>query len=220
MTTKNLHFWKELNIFLILFFLCTFFAFLFLNGTAFWTDLRYSLFLKSPFASSDLKNGDLLQVVSAAGGDVADLNGALTLVIPKINVVVPIVIPGADDKATVLATLEKGVGLYPGSTPPGGSGRAVLLGHSSKASWYHGNYAYIFTLLSKLDPPDEFYITTATKKYVYQVAAHKTLSPKDTNILLAGPSAASEVDLVTCYPVGSASQRTIIQGVLLRTDSI
>ena len=216
----NLHFWKELNIFLIIFFFATFFVFLFLNGNAFWTDLRYSLFLQSPFASADLKNGELLQVVSAAGNSTANLDGPLTLVIPKINVVVPIIVPSADDKATVLATLEKGVGLYPGSTPPGANGRAVLLGHSSKASWYHGKYAYVFTLLSKLDPPDEFYITTNTKKYVYQVAAHKTLSPADTNTLLEGPSATSEIDLVTCYPVGSASQRTIIQGVLVRTESI
>lgn len=223
----GIHFWRDLNIFLILFFFCSFFAFLFLNRGAFWRDLRYALYLNSPFASADLKREEILQVANAAtidnpgaGMPIIAPGEVMILTIPKISAVAPIVIPSDNSKATVLASLEEGVGIYPGSVFPGEIGRTVLLGHSSKASWYHGDYAYIFTLLEKLDPPDEFYITAQGKKYIYQVFAHRTLPKTETDRLLEGPSIDSEVDLVTCYPVGSASKRTVIQAKLLRVDSI
>jgi LPXTG-site transpeptidase (sortase) family protein len=231
---KSLHLLRDINIFLILFFFSTFFSYLFFNGNAFWRDLRYALFLNSPFASADLRNGEIIDVPntgsrSGATGSGTGRTGSgaapvsasgFSLVMPEINTSAPIVIPESNSKSAILASLETGVGLYPGSVMPGSDGRAVLLGHSSKASWYRGNYAYVFTLLTRLDPPDEFYITYNGKKYTYEVFAHRTLSKKDTDNLLSGPTDGSEVDLVTCYPIGGASQRTVIQGKLVKTEAI
>ncbi|MFH1246392.1 MAG: sortase [Candidatus Liptonbacteria bacterium] len=233
--TRSLHLVRDLNIFLILFFFTTFFSFLFFNGSAFWRDLRYALFLNSPLANADLKNGDIIQLTAAANISVSatgTISGAtayatgfpasslnkLVLHVPKIETTSPIVIPEGTSKSAILASLEGGVGLYPGSVIPGANGRAVLLGHSSKATWYHGDYAYVFTLINHLDPPDEFYVTDGNKKYYYQVFAHRTLSKKDTDELLSGPVNGSEIDLVTCYPIGGASQRTVIQARLIRTE--
>ena len=222
----NVRILKEVNIFLILFFVLTLFTFLLLNGGAIFRNLRYDLFLHSPFASADLKQGDLLAVPAATStpneAPAPATPGAdrYKLTIPKIELASPVVIPEKASKESILASLEEGVGLYPGSRLPGENGRAVILGHSSRATWYRGDYATVFALLGKLEAGDEFYITEANKKYVYQVFSRKILTPADTNTLLAGPAAGSEVDLVTCYPIGGASKRTVVQAILLRTEGI
>jgi LPXTG-site transpeptidase (sortase) family protein len=142
------------------------------------------------------------------------------LSIPKIEVNTPVVIPREVTKQGILASLEEGVGLYPGSAGIGAPGRAVVLGHSSRASWYRGEYAYIFALLHKLEEYDKFYVTGGGKKYTYQVFANKVMTPQEANAFLATTPSDSEIDLVTCYPVGSASKRTIIQAKLISVENI
>ena len=214
----RIHITKHLAIFLITFFVASLFYYILLNGGAFWRDLRYALFLNSPFASNDLKNGDILKTAEAAASSLP--NGQAQLIIPKLSVIAPIAIPRDESKQAILGSLEDGVGLYPGSGNLGEQGRMILLGHSSRATWYHGDYATIFTTIGHLEPMDEFYITANYKKYVYQVFAKKVLSPADTNALLEPLSLYTEVDLVTCYPIGGASQRTIIQARMLRVENI
>lgn len=207
---------RKINVFLINFFAIGLFVYLFMNGGAYWRILRYDLFLHT-FASSDLKNGDILGIKDGAANSAAH---DYALLIPKIDVSAPIVVPKDGTKEGILAALEDGVGLYPGSVDVGEPGRTVILGHSSRASWYLGGYAYIFALLHKLEAGDSFYVTGGGKKYTYQVFANKVLSPVDTNSFLAATPPDSEIDLVTCYPVGSASERTIIQAKLIAAEKI
>ncbi len=210
-----------MNIFLLTFFALSFFFYLLLNGGAYWRVLRYHLFLRSPWASNELTTGDILRV--SAGATVPDraiAEGGYILSVPSISVSVPIAVPSSGSKEDILASLEEGVGLYPGSVQPGAIGRTVLLGHSSRASWYRGDYATIFALLHQLAVGDTFTIAGGGKKYRYEVAARRTLSPADTNALFATAPAESEAVLVTCYPVGSASERTVIQARLVSTEDI
>lgn len=65
-----------------------------------------------------------------------------------------------------------------------------------------------------------FYIVGGGKKYAYQIYMKQTLSPQETNALLGAGTTDGEADLVTCYPVGSASQRTVIQAKLISTQNI
>lgn len=210
-----------MNVFLLTFFSLSLFFYFVMNGGAFWRVLRYQLFLRSPWASDDIASGDILRVSALAGApDRAIADGGYVLSVPKISVSVPIAIPGGGSKEDILASLEEGVGLYPGSVQPGAIGRTVLLGHSSLASWYRGEYATVFALLHTLQVGDVFTVAGGGKKYRYEVAARQTLSPADTNALFATAPAESEAVLVTCYPVGSASQRTVIQGRLIATEDI
>ena len=212
---------RRLNIFLLTFFALSLFFYLVMNGGAYWRVLRYHLFLRSPWASDELTIGDILRVsAGATASDQAIAEGGYILSIPKISVSVPIAVPNGDSKQDILASLEEGVGLYPGSIQPGAIGRTVLLGHSSRASWYRGEYATVFALLHKLEVGDTFTIAGGGKKYQYEVAARRTLSPADTNALFATAPAESEAVLVTCYPVGSASERTVIQGRLVSVEGL
>ena len=215
---------RKLNLFLIFFFGISLFVLFLLNGGAYARDMRYALFLRSPLATDDLKEGDILQVGLVPGAPVATPSGgkyAYRLSIPKIEVSVPVILPRENTKTSILASLEEGVGLYPASALPGTpDARSVILGHSSRASWYRGEYATIFALLPRLEELDEFYITGNGKKYTYRVFSKKILTPSDTNAILAGPSSGSEIDLITCYPIGSASKRTLIRASLVSVEEI
>ena len=218
---------RKLNIFLINFFAISLLAYFFLNGGAYWKILRYNLFLHT-FASDELKEGTILEVTGNAAaaqggteaGDRLATAHMFTLSIPKIEVNTPVVMPRETTKQGILASLEEGVGLYPGSADIGAPGRAVVLGHSSRASWYRGEYAYIFSLLHKLETFDLFYVTGGGKKYTYQIFANTVMTPQEANAFLATTPSDSEIDLITCYPVGSASKRTIIQAKLMSVENI
>lgn len=211
---------KEILIFITLFFGLSLFGFWLLNGGAYAQELRYYLFLRSPLADQDLKTGQILKVAEAGLNieEISSLSPNYRLFIPKIGVEAPIILPKSDTTEDILAGLEEGVGLYPDSALPGTPGRGVLLGHSSRASWYRGNYATIFTLLSKLDTGDEFIITNGSQSYRYLVFDRQVLSPDDTNELLANPADSSELALITCYPIGSSSQRTVVQAKLVGAE--
>ncbi len=238
--------WLErITIFLIFFFGASIFVYLLLNGGAYMRVLRYDLFLGTHLASADLREGNILEVegqhvsssasdgtsapnittagttsVRPAGNSDTSSGEGVYLSIPKIQINTPIVTPKDSSKVSVLASLEEGVGLYPGSVEPGQNGRAVILGHSSKATWYRGDYAYIFSLLPKLSEGDEIYVTAQNKKMVFRVFSKQILTPADTNAMLATPTAAPEVTLITCYPIGGASKRNVVRAQLVSTESI
>ncbi len=220
MTSKRI---RELNLFLIAFFAVSLFAYLFMNGGAYWRELRYSLFLRSPFANADIREGNIIDVRSGGAPFSTSspiTSGGFQLAIPRIEITAPIAVPKDETKQGILASLEEGVGLYPGSVDPGTPGRVILLGHSSKASWYRGEYAYVFALLPKLEVFDKIYVTGGGKKYIYQVFAKQILTPQATNEFFATTPPDSELNLVTCYPIGSASKRTIIQAKLISEEKI
>lgn len=213
--TKNK--FLHLAVFLALFFGASLFFYLLLNGGAFFKELRYAIFLNSPFVTYDLKTGEILKLASTAslppGAD-------YQLFLPRIQVQTPIVSPNDFSTKAVLAAMEDGVALYPGSAEPGASGRAVVLGHSSRASWYRGSYATVFSLLPQMKVGDKIFIVGKNKKYTYEVFDKKVMSPNDTNALLASAPGNSQLALITCYPIGSASQRNIVLAKLIREENI
>ena len=212
---KNWERLKRLNVFLILFLSFTLVAFIILNGGGLTRGLRYSLYES---VDTDLQQNRIVELARAGEYTSPQMVQGMQLQIPKIGVTTPIVFPASPANDSVLASLEEGVGLYPGSAPIGQPGRAVLLGHSSRASWYQGKYAYIFSLLPRLKVGDEFFVAAGGKRLTYRIFATNILSRPDANALLSSPTNISELALMTCYPIGSASERTIIRGELIATE--
>lgn len=208
---------KRLLVFIILFSGFSLFFYFVLNGGAFFKELRYAIFLNSPFVSSDLRNNNIFAIGRV---EILPPGANYRLLVGKIGVDAPMVAPSDATKQGILASLEDGVGLYPGSSAPGESGRAVILGHSSRASWYRGGYATVFALLPQLRSGDEFYVLSNTKKYTYRVFYSGVMSPNDTNVLLSSEPSDSEITLITCYPIGGASQRKVVQAKLIAAESL
>ena len=200
---------KEIGTFLAIFLVSCFLVFLFLNGGAYLKIWGYN----ETQSILDFQNSSKIQIAQSKEN--------YHLYIPKIGVSAPIVLPKDDSNQNILASLEEGVALYPGSQLPGETGRSVVLGHSSKATWYRGQYAYIFALLSKLQVGDEFYIVLKNKKLIYKVFSNDILTPEQTNELLSQtPKNESDAVLITCWPIGSSSMRTLIQAELIRVEKI
>lgn len=188
-----------------------------LNGGAYAKELRYRFLLYFPLTRQEVGTAKILEVENGTLLQEQDADTPFELVIPKIGVAAPVIIPSGDTMSAILAALEEGVGLYPHSAFPGKGGRSIILGHSSRASWYRGGYATVFALLARISPGDEFSIKKGVTEYRYRVFAVLTLSPEETNELVSRKVSEEEVDLITCYPIGSSSLRTVIQAKLLES---
>ena len=204
----NINFKKEITIFLAIFLASCFLVYLFLNGGAYSKILKYELFSK--FSPAETSAEDRL---------ISSLDQKnYYLYIPKIEVLAPVIPFDNTSEKNISAVLEKGVGLYTGYQMPGEDGRAVILGHSSKETWYHrdGQYAYNFALLDKLQNGDKIYVIFGGKKLTYKVFSNDILTPEKTNeILSQAPKGDSEIALITCWPIGFDLKRVIIQAELV-----
>lgn len=198
------NFKKEIAIFSVIYLLVVIFIYLFLNSGAYFKILRYYLSLDSKISYAFEGNGK-----------------GYYLHIPKINVSAPIILPKDSSLSSILAGLENGVDFYPGFPLPGQTGRSVILGHSSKIDRYKGEYAYVFSLLGKLQIGDEFYVTKGNSKMVYKVFSSDILTPNQADKLISKKTENESVlTLVTCWPVGFSSKRTVIRASLDRIEKI
>ena len=202
---------KEIGIFLAIFLVSCFLVYLFLNGGAYFRILRYELLLRFPFIEKDLGVKPILDFGNAPETRTTGNEKSYNLYIPKISVLAPIIFPKDKSNENILTSLEDGVALYPGSQSPGEIGRSVVLGHSSN----------IFALLSKLQSGDEFYIVSGNRKLVYKVFSNDILTLEQTNKILSQiPQNESDVALITCWPIGFSSMRTLIQAKLDHVEKI
>jgi sortase A len=134
------------------------------------------------------------------------------VIIPKINVEIPVVYDTAATNDTVIQKdLEQGVVHYAGTANPGQDGNLVIVGHSSNNIFNPGKYKFAFVLLHQLQPGDTFYLLKDGKRYTYQVYQRQIVSPNDVSVLGATDKAATAT-LITCDPPGTSNNRLVVTG--------
>lgn len=151
-------------------------------------------------------------------GSVGAVSDAPEVIIPKINVEVPVVygVNTIDDNAVETA-LESGVVHYADTAMPGQNGNLVIVGHSSNNIFNKGKYKFAFVLLSRLDNGDTFYIQKDGKRYTYQVYKKSIVSPNDVSVL--GPAdKPATATLITCDPPGTSINRLVVVGQQISPD--
>lgn len=143
------------------------------------------------------------------------------LIIPKINVDVPVVYGVKSlDNDTVQKALYGGVVHYPipgANSLPGQAGNNVILGHSSNDVFDGGNYKFAFVMLERLEKGDVFYINYKSTRYTYSVTSKKVINPDQVNTLVSGTKKPL-ASLVTCTPVGTALQRLVVTAEQVSPD--
>ncbi len=133
------------------------------------------------------------------------------IIIPKINVEIPVVYGGGIAEADIQKDLENGV-VHMSNTPrPGQLGNSAIVGHSSNNIFNQGKYKFAFVLLSKLEKGDTFYINYNGVRYVYKIYEKKIVPPTDVSVLGSNDKTAT-VTLITCDPPGTSLNRLIIVG--------
>jgi LPXTG-site transpeptidase (sortase) family protein len=139
------------------------------------------------------------------GGGVSD---APVLTIPKINVHAPVNFVPTLDESQVLKSLESGVVHYANTANPGEIGNPVIFGHSSNDWWEPGSFKYVFVLLDKLTPGDQFTVDYQGTRYVYAVTGSQVVDP--TNVGVLAQTDTPTFTLITCSPPGTSWRRLVV----------
>ncbi len=139
------------------------------------------------------------------------------IIIPKINVEIPIVYDVASVEEDVFQqALENGVVHYKGTSHPGETGNTVIFGHSSNNILNRGKYKFAFVLLSRLEIGDTFMLNHGGRRYVYRVNKKEIVKPTDISVL--APTEKPSVSLITCDPPGTAINRLVVVGEQISPD--
>lgn len=134
------------------------------------------------------------------------------LIIPKINVDVPVVWDAKPDFDSQMAAMEKGVAWFgiPGAnSKPGQVGNTVIAGHSSNDLFDSGAYKFIFAQLDRLSQGDTVYINYEGTRYTYSVTKKEVVLPTDVQALIYDTNK-PVLTLITCTPVGTAEKRLLV----------
>ena len=140
-----------------------------------------------------------------------------TITIPKLNVQAPVVYDDTRDETQIETDLQNGVIHYAGTALPGQMGNSVIFGHSSNDWWEPGNYKYVFVLLDKLAPGDQFYVDYQSQRYIYQVTGSTVVEPTDLSVL--NPTPTATMTLITCTPPGTSWKRLIVTANLVSNNA-
>lgn len=144
------------------------------------------------------------------------------LVIPKINVDVPVIYDVGNDYNSQMTAMEKGVAHFsiPGaSSRPGQIGNTVIGGHSANDLFGGGNYKFIFAQLEKLEVGDSIYLNYQSKRYTYTITKKEVVEPNEVNKLIY-PTTKPVLTLITCVPLGTALQRLLVTAEQVSPDPI
>jgi len=108
-----------------------------------------------------------------------------------------------------LTVLDHGPGHWPGTAEPGGYGNSVIAGHRVTNS-------HPFRDLDQLDVGDEIIVNDDSGTHVYSVTGTEIVEP--TALRIVEQSHDRTVTLFACHPPGSAAQRIVVHGDLVRSD--
>lgn len=142
------------------------------------------------------------------------------LIIPKINVDVPVFYNVGNDYNSQMAAMAKGVAQFaiPGaSSHPGQVGNTVLAGHSSNDWLDSGDYKFIFAQLDKLGIGDSIYVNYHSIRYTYTVTKKQVVKPTDVSALVY-QTTKPMLTLLTCTPVGTSLNRLLVTAEQVSPD--
>jgi sortase A len=134
------------------------------------------------------------------------------LIIPKINVDVPVFYDVGNDYNSQMEAMSKGVAQFaiPGANShPGQIGNTVIAGHSSNDLLDSGDYKFIFAQLDKLNIGETIYANYNSKRYTYTVTKKETVKPDEVSKLVY-PTTKPILTLLTCTPVGTSLNRLLV----------
>lgn len=145
---------------------------------------------------------------------------ASKLIIPKINVDVPVDYNARSDYDSQMAAMKNGVayfGIAGADSKPGELGNVPIAGHSSNDFIDTGNYKFVFALLSRMKKGDTFYLHYGGIRYTYTVTRVLVVKPDDISRLQVG-NKKPMATLITCTPLGTATNRLLVFGEQISPD--
>lgn len=134
------------------------------------------------------------------------------LIIPKLNVDVPVNFGIPNDENSINVAMENGVAQFsiPGANAmPGEIGNLVITGHSAGDIYSNNQYKFIFSGLERLNVGDLIYIDYQGVRYTYSVTGFETVEPSNVAALVYETNKPM-LTLITCTPLGTARYRLLV----------
>lgn len=134
------------------------------------------------------------------------------LIIPKLNVDVPVAFGISNDSATVMSAMNSGVAhfMIPGASAyPGEIGNLVITGHSAGDIYSSNQYKFIFSGLERLENGDLIYVNYNSVRYTYSVVGKEVVEPTDVGALVYETNKPM-LTLITCTPLGTSRYRLLV----------
>lgn len=134
------------------------------------------------------------------------------LIIPKLNIDVPIAFGISNDSATVMNAMNYGVAhfMIPGASAyPGEIGNLVITGHSAGDIYSSNQYKFIFSGLERLEDGDLIYVNYNSVRYTYNVVKKEVVEPTDVQALVYETDKPM-LTLITCTPLGTSRYRLLV----------
>jgi sortase A len=176
------------------------------------------VFFNEVFVAPFISPSKSVSATPIIGNDPGDIGPESKIIIPKINLEVPVVYGLNSISEDVIQNgLEDGVVHYATTPEPGEIGNSVIVGHSSNNILNSGQYKFAFVLLRRLNIDDTFFIHKDGVRYTYKIYDKKVVPPTDVSVL--GPAErTNSMTLITCDPPGTSVNRLIIVAEQISPD--
>lgn len=190
-------------------------VYLAVNSPALYQRLKY----KTEYGTSNLSSLEESLILEAKP-PLAELREN-RLVIPKIEVEVPIIFSESTEEKEIMENLKNGVIHYPDTALPGEEGNCVITGHSSDFWWRKGDYKTVFALLNELEISDLVIVYYDQEKFIYKVTGKDIVSSNNIDILSQNKkeplteSVGPTLTLFTCWPLGTDLRRLVVKAELV-----
>lgn len=134
------------------------------------------------------------------------------LIIPKLNIDVPVSFGISNDSNTIMSAMNNGVAHFaiPGADAyPGEIGNLVISGHSAGDIYSNNQYKFIFSGLERLESGDLIYVNYQSVRYTYKVVKKDVVEPTDVAALVYETNKPM-LTLITCTPLGTSRYRLLV----------
>lgn len=155
----------------------------------------------------------------------ANVHEVPTLMIPKLNIEVPVSFGSANDVNSMQIAMRNGVANFytsMSSAMPGQIGNFAVSGHSAGNIYDYGNnYKFIFSGLTRLVPGDMIYMDYEGQRYSYRIQGSTTVEPSDVaelSRITADNPGKPMITLITCTPLGTSRYRLLVYGEQIYPD--
>jgi sortase A len=155
----------------------------------------------------------------------ANVHESPTLMIPKLNIEVPVTFGAQNDVRSMQGAMSNGVANFytsASSAMPGQIGNFAVSGHSAGNIYdYNNQYKFIFSGLTRLQPGDMIYMDYEGQRYSYRVQGSSTVEPTDVGELArisADNPGKPMITLITCTPLGTSRYRLLVYGEQIYPD--
>lgn len=135
-----------------------------------------------------------------------------SVIIPKINVDVPVDFSAKPDYDSQMAAMKHGLAYFgvPGAdSKPGQVGNYAIAGHAGSDVTDISDYKFIFSRLTSLTKNDIIYVNYKGTRYTYVVTKTDVVLPTDVNKLVYKTDKPM-LTLITCTPLGLSTHRLLV----------